>query len=215
MGRAIQTDWPPDQSQRAPSYGPRTPRARPHNPTASNPQATPSVKKLKSQPSGAEPRWVHEALEKREELGMTLTERPWTGFGGIELRGLGGTLRQRETIDIVWAEACQRAGLPTSSMELARDLVCNPTQSVRRCKPLAGKLGTVLVGSRYYWFGQDRTLLSADWLGVMGFPPTLLDDYPEDVAADLVGEAIAVPMMGVMVVAMLSAMNAPGLFADC
>lgn len=152
----------------------------------------------------AEPKWVEEANAKRVKLDMSLKWRPWTGLLGVELRGLSCTPRQQEMVDLACAEACAKAGVPMSSMELARNLMCDPTQSVKRCKPLAARLGSLCVASRYYWFGQDRTLLAADWLGLVGFEPSLFDDCTEEVACDLLGEAIAVPMMGVMMAAILS-----------
>lgn len=119
----------------------------------------------------AEPKWVEEANAKRVKLDMSLKWRPWTGLLGVELRGLSCTPRQQEMVDLAWAEACTKAGVPMSSMELARNLVCDPTQSVKRCKPLAARLGSLCVASRYYWLLLVRSgsgVVSCRLVGVDG-----------------------------------------------
>jgi len=73
-------------------------------------------------------------------------------------------------------------------------------------------VATQLTKSKKYSYELDRCLMACDMLGIMGFPRDYLDIMSEDQAKSLIGEAVAAPVMGCVVWAMLGFIQSPGLW---
>ena len=76
------------------------------------PNAASKAKHEKARP-GSE--WEKECEAKRRELGMSMTEEPWTGRPGVFCQGMSAQLSTlnflHETLNLRWKMLCDKAGL--------------------------------------------------------------------------------------------------------
>lgn len=156
--------------------------------------------------------WQRDAMAARRALNVENDFMQWIVGGRAELRGLSGTEREVETINIVWMKACMAKGATFHDMTVAKGLTCDVSQAIARTRPKFDALLTNCSSTRMYSYEHDRVLLAADWLGILGFPQDYLDFAAEEIARDLVAEAIATPEMGLVLLSLLCVLEAPGLF---
>ena len=157
-------------------------------------------------------KWEQESLDLRKTLGLGPDSRPWTGRAGLQLHGIKDLPRELDILDIVWAKACRASGKALDDMSVAKGLTTDPTQSATWAVPKYDKLGTQLKATRIYSYELDRVILGCDILSLMGYEHHLLDFVDEESAKDMAGEAIAVPEMGLVLMALLCVLNADALF---
>ena len=157
-------------------------------------------------------KWADENEAERRRLRMGAS-KPWTSRPGISLTGVPDQDRARDLVDIVWERACQEAGKPSTDFSVANGLFIDPGQSLARCGSSKGVLRTQLTGSIKYSYELDRSLLAADFLGILGFAHTDLDFTTPERAKSLVGEAVAAQQMGTAIYALLCVLQAPDIWA--
>jgi hypothetical protein len=68
-------------------------------------QALPAAKQARQKDGNC--KWEDESMAERERLGVPAQLSPWTGRPEVQLRGLMGTQREKEIIDLAWCRVCQ------------------------------------------------------------------------------------------------------------
>jgi len=156
-------------------------------------------------------KWQIESKVVREALSLSPTAMPWSEMPGVQLRGIQGLPRELDVINLVWARTCAERQLELTDRSGAAGLFCDLSQSVYRARS-RDYVATQLTKSKKYSYELDRCLMACDMLGIMGFPHDYLDIMSEDQAKSLIGEAVAAPVMGCVVWAMLGFIQSPGLW---
>ena len=114
---------------------------------------------------------------QRAKLGMTATERPWTGRPNIRLRGASRQLSARnllyELVDLHWVEQSRKCGLPVDSESIPDALVVDIRQEIRYQLSSGGC--SLLSASRIYHYRSDRCLCAAEHFRMNGWSSDGLD----------------------------------------
>lgn len=166
-------------------------------------------------------RWMLESAETRRRLAESgcpmAFEHPWTDSGAL-LRGLAGTPRQKDILDIAFLSHSHRLNLHPGSdeaKEAARSsvpgglgLVVDVSQSVERHPWSYERLHTVTTSTRAYSFSLERVLAAEELLMMHGWPREIAE-APHTIGRaamrDLVGETMALPTVAAAMAALLVA----------
>lgn len=132
------------------------------------------------------------------------------------LRGLRGTEREREILEVFLMTASLSKGLSLSEADLnivRQDLTADVSQNLSWLRPDDPGVSTVFcTGARIYSFKEDRVLLPAELLAAVGWripgrqPPTCGSLSNHDVQ-DLVGECMALPCLAAAIWALILAIG--------
>ena len=109
---------------------------------------------------------------------------------GVALYGVHGE-REREGLDFGWMKFCQDTPIPFDSHAHAQNLLINPTQSFKRMALTDSQLGTQLTAARTYSYGLDRTVMSFDYLAMLGHALARLGGFAGYTARPWFGKALA------------------------
>lgn len=141
-------------------------------------------------------------------------------LASASLRGLTGTPREREVLQVFLLLACASHGIaPTDTVELEslkHDLFCDISQNLTWLRPASGNVASVFcTESRLVSYGHDRLVLPEEQLAAMGWQlprqpqsrPVTAGLRSSDVQ-DLVGESQALPCLAAAIWGMLLATGA-------
>lgn len=140
--------------------------------------------------------WKSKCAKFRDLHKMPAGTAPWTTRTGVRLRGLLGSARQRELLDIIFIREQQR--LPKlTTRELVKGLYANVSQCVTRMPSSRGHLPTPTTNSCVYSYEFDCVLSSEAAARGMGWPTGFC---PREVLSptqlrSLVGESFSVPII--------------------
>ena len=143
--------------------------------------------------------WTERSADTRFKLGLpprsdTSRWAPWTGRHDIKLRGLSGTDRCKDVLDVCFAHVCKKS--PSVDVEtLARGLWANPSQMVDRL-PVQHGLFTPTSSVENYSFEKDAALSAGALMTLIGWPKDMClpDVYSEAELRLLVADSFSVPI---------------------
>ena len=142
------------------------------------------------------------------------------------LRGLRGTSREREVLEVHLMAASLAQGLSLNKADLhtaSHNLTADVSQNLSWLRPdIPGASSVFCTGSRIYSFKEDRVLLAEELLGAVGWripgrqPPTCSSLSNHDLQ-DLVGECMALPCLAAAVWALILALGdrMPDAWSSC
>ena len=148
-------------------------------------------------------------------------------LAAASLRGLTGTEREREVLEVFLMQACFAQGcslLDDASVQAVKaELVADVSQNLSWLRPEHGGVaGVFCTESRVYSFGHDRLVLPQEQLAAMGWqvpgqPSTRpnCSGLSSTEIQDLVGECQALPCLAAAIWGMLlsASTKVPGLWA--
>lgn len=120
-----------------------------------------------------EAKWRAATLKRRQEIGMTPEEQPWTGRAGIFLRGLKPQTRTNgdnflyQLLNIRWRTVCRQLSIPTDIERVPADIYADIRQDIYHQLKL-GRL-TCLAGTRAYLYDKDRSLVAEEYVAQQGW----------------------------------------------
>ena len=173
-------------------------------------------------PADRDEQWRLDSAEARrrlKEAGCCIAyQNPVTDNGAAALRGLSGTPRQKDILNIAFLSTCQRLGLDPASPEAAAaarsgdpgglGLLVDISQSVNRHPWTLGRLHTVTTSTKAYSFALERVLAPEEVLMMYGWPRPMAE-APHSIGRsrmrNLVGETMALPTIGAAIAAVLVA----------
>lgn len=178
-----------------------------------------------SDPEASEAKWQKQARERR--AAWKAAGHPWHAahpLARASLRGLSGTEREREVLEVFLLEVCHLRGLsPLDPQQLARAKVgltadisqnlawLRPAYDGSRCRYTAAVYCTE---SRVYSFQDDRLLLPVELLGSLGWATPATAPRTEGLTSaqlqNLVGESQALPCLAAATWALLLAVWGEG-----
>jgi len=158
------------------------------------------------------------ARGKLAKLGCAMAnQNPWTDSGAA-LRGLVGTPRQKDIVNVAFLSTCFKLRLHPASAEAAEaarscvpgglGLVVDVSQSVHRRPWSLGRLHTVTTSTKAYSFGLERVLAPEELLVIYGWPRGMAEATHTIGRTDMrkmVGETMALPTVGAAMAALLVA----------
>ena len=142
------------------------------------------------------------------------------------LRGLRGTAREREILEVYLMAASLAKGLSLNNADLhtaSQDLTADVSQNLSWLRPDTPGVSSVFcTGSRIYSFKEDRILLAEELLGAVGWripgrqPPTCSTLSNHDLQ-DMVGECMALPCLAAAAWALILAIGdrMPDAWSSC
>ena len=128
------------------------------------------------------PKWVWKNIGKRQNVGFSIWEQPWTGQAGIELKGLR---RQEGFPNFLWDVINQRHVREVKAQKLSvgdplsRDVLTDVREGMAHQK--AGGNVTMKCRSLVYWHNGDRALTGEDHMLCNGWN---LDELDLDCVAE-------------------------------
>lgn len=163
------------------------------------------------------------AWKELRAKGIVLSRTAWTEHPlkkpPPRLQGLSCTERQLAVINYVFARHCLKRGLdPASedSLKATTRLMVDVSQSIGRQTHGTEHLPAVASSTLVYSYFHDRVISPAELLQVYGFPAPPGEAGSRESLKDLVSECMALPSLGVVLVAMLSSVGPlfPGTFPN-
>ena len=114
----------------------------------------------------------------------------------MRLLGVPKAERTVQMIDMAWLQWCNKHGYDVADKSKAVGLYLDIEQNPGRSP--WGALKTTLTSTKYYSYGMDRVILSQELLLLFGYTrSTNLASLKQHDIQDLVGEAWALPPLGV------------------
>jgi hypothetical protein len=131
------------------------------------------------------------------------------------LQGIG-TERQRAVINYAFVQFCVKRNIDPSSVEslrLANNLYMDVSQSIGR-QSAVEHIPAIASSTLVYSYRLDRCILPEELMQVYGFPAPRETGLTPAALKDLVSECMALPSLGVAVLALLGALGTrlPGLW---
>lgn len=163
--------------------------------------------------------WKADSAEARgrlEAAGCPLAfGNPWTDTRPT-LRGLAGTGRQKDILDVAFLSSCHQLGLHPASREAEEaarghatgslGLLVDVSQSVQRRPWSLSNLHTVTTSTKAYSCLLERVLAPEEVLLIYGWPRAMAEanhNLGRAAMRNLVGETMALPTIAVAMVSML------------
>lgn len=115
-----------------------------------------------------------------------------------------------DLLDVAW-HSSTRGKSEKEVQEVQQILVCDISQGVER-SPWHTMVPTFTTSGEYYMFGPDRLIEEPEKLSALGFDKVNLEGLSTSEVKDLAGEAMALPSIGSILIAVIMAADFPDLF---
>jgi hypothetical protein len=138
--------------------------------------------------------WRAKSAIVRDALKLPPGSKPWTSRPEVKLRGVADSERQRDLLDVAWADSRNKnPGLASS--ELCKILWANPSQGLQR-RPWSWKPQTLTTSCELYSYEGDCVISGAGHMRAMGWPNNCvpIDEFSESDVRSLAGESYRVPI---------------------
>jgi hypothetical protein len=161
------------------------------------------------------------AWEQLRAQGIVSSRTAWTAHPlkkpPPRLQGLSCTERQLAVINYVFVRYCAKQAVdPASedSLKVTRCLMVDVSQSIGRQTCGTEHVPAIASSTLVYSYFHDKVISPAELLQVYGFPAPPGEAGSRENLKDLVAECMAMPSLGVVLVAMLSSVGPlfPGVF---
>ena len=148
------------------------------------------------------------AREKLSEAGCKYAmDHLWSG--SASLRGLVGSVRQRDVVDVCYLNICHLLQLnpvllDTKETVRRLELYCDVSQNVNRSPWSLGYVRCATTSSRNYSFSMDRLVVPEEMLMAYGWPRAMAEartEVPDTAMDDLVGETMALQTIATVMLA--------------
>jgi hypothetical protein len=159
-----------------------------------------------------DPKWQAQSRTFRAKYEMGADDCPWTGLPTTKLHGVPAGKRHRDLLDIAYKAATRGLTDPFDIEHAKSNLIVDLSQGLTRT-PWHDGFPTFTTSSLLYSFDQDRVVPEKCKFRMLGFGELSDGDLSDHALRDLSGEAMAVPVVTLVLSAVIVSVNFPGLFA--
>ena len=158
-------------------------------------------------------KWHARSVDERRRLGITLLHAPWTSRRGVSLRGLTGLPREKDAIDIAFAQA-QKASAGVAPLDLAASLFLDVSQNCDRGRNRYDvKVPCLTQSSTVYSYAKDCLISGQSEFALMGWPshppPVPLERFSNSECRRLIGDSFSCVLAAVATMAVYVNPEAP------
>ena len=126
----------------------------------------------------------------------------WSAAG--KLHGIESE-RSQDLVDLA-VQICLKKGMPLASVE-AKLMIDVSQSAVRKPFTYNGILRSITTSSQIFVCSRRRALVAPELFSIMGFEGCAFQDLSEHALSDLVGECFALPSIGMVLMALATALS--------